>query len=349
MNELEILNLTQDAKEDTPPPVDNADTTPDPVDNTHSVPEVDLSIDAQEIGETVQQNLTKSTEAMLNFGGLSLDLDQVMANIISFSIQLFLAVLVFWVGKWIGNRLIGVARRLMARSRLDPTVASFLSNLMYGVMIVVVGLAALNQVGINTSSFVAVLGGVAVGVGISLKDQLSNLAAGVLIVLFRPFNRGDYVEIKGNVGYITDITLVNTRIKTPNNHEVIVPNGDIMTNPTTNYSSLANRRLEINVGIGYEDDIDTARAVAINTALTQEGVLTTPAPLVRVVNLGDSSVDLRLYVWCENEDFWAVECNVREAVKKAFDKADINIPYPQQDIHISQFGKLMDALSKRTL
>lgn len=280
------------------------------------------------------QVLEKTTNQTLHFFGIPVDVDKLTVLSIEWTGKIFLAVLVFFIGKWIGKRLLKVANLAMSRSKLDETTTNFLSNVLYGLMLVAVTLAALNKLGVNTNSFVAILGAATVAIGLALKDQLGNLAAGVMIVLFRPFNRGDVVEIGGKMGTVMDITLVNTRIKTANNHEIIIPNGDIMTTASTNFSSLPQRRVEVVVGIGYENDIVTAKELMLKQAKLHESVLEVPEPVVRVTALADSSVTLTLYVWAENSDWWAVQCDLLENIKYSFDKNGINIPFPQRTLQI---------------
>lgn len=280
------------------------------------------------------QTIEAGTNQALEFLGVPIDIDALIALSVEWTGKIVLALLVFFVGKWIGKRILRVAELAMSRSRMDATAANFLSNVLYGLMLVAVTLAALNKLGINTNSFVAILGAAAVAIGMALKDQLGNLAAGVMIVMFRPFNRGDNVEIAGQTGRVIDINLVNTRIKTPNNHEVIIPNGDIMTSASTNFSSLPQRRVEVPVGIGYECDIQTARELILKEVHQYEPALQVPEPIVRVVGLGDNSVDLMLYVWAQNDDWWAVHCDLLERIKYSFDKHGISIPYPQRSLHL---------------
>lgn len=291
----------------------------------------------ESVRETVQRTgalLENNTNQALHFFGVPVDVDALIALAVVWSGKLIVAFLIFFVGKWIGKRILSVANLAMSRSRLDKTAASFLSNVLYGLMLVAVTLAALNKLGINTNSFVAILGAAAVAIGMALKDQLGNLAAGVMIVMFRPFNRGDNVQIAGHIGTIMEITLVNTRIRTANNHEIIIPNGDIMTSASTNFSSLPERRVDVEVGIGYDSDIQTARELMIAEARQHESVLDAPEPLVRVTALGDNAVSLTLYVWAQNSDWWSVQCDLLEAIKYSFDKHGIHLPFPQRSVHI---------------
>ncbi|AKG19780.1 mechanosensitive ion channel protein MscS [Moraxella bovoculi] len=279
--------------------------------------------------------------------GVPIDIHTLIHDGVELGINILLALLIFFVGKWVGKRVLTVINRMLERSRLDQTVVNFLNNLLYGLMIVAVLLAALNKLGINTNSFVAVLGAAAVAIGMSLKDQLSNLAAGVMIVIFRPFGRGDYVEVGGQTGTVIDITLVNTRIRTPANHEIIIPNGDIMTNSSTNYTSLPKRRVDVLVGIGYHSDIQKAREAMLSVASRHDKILKHPAPNVRVTALSESSVDLTLYVWTENDDWFDVQCDLLEKVKYAFDESGVDIPFPNRTVHIQGVEGLSKLLQEQ--
>ncbi|MDH9219515.1 MULTISPECIES: mechanosensitive ion channel family protein [Moraxella] len=300
------------------------------------------------VAETTREVVTGTTKTVetasdytLELLGITVDTRTLIANSAEFAIKAVLAIIIFYVGKWIGKRIVNLAKRAMVRSSMDGTAVSFLGNLLYGVMLAAVILASLNQLGISTTSFVAVLGAMTVAIGVSLKDQVSNLAAGVLIVVFHPFRRGDYVEVGGQTGTVQEITLVNTRIRTPNNHEVIIPNGDIMTSASINYSSLPNRRVEVPVGIGYDSDIKTARHLMIQVADEHELVLKDPEPIVRVTELADSSVNLIMYVWTNNNDWWAVQCDLLERIKYVFDEENINIPFPIRTLQIDGLDDML--------
>ncbi len=267
---------------------------------------------AKEAADATHQVLHEGADETLQFLGIPIDSHSLIQMAIDISGKLFLALLIFFIGKWIGKRIVRIAKHIMLRSRMDNTAANFLGNLLYGIVLVAVILAALNKLGVNTNSFVAVLGAAGVAIGVSLKDQLSNLAAGVLIVIFRPFSRGDTVEVGGQNGTVLDITLVNTRIKTVHNHEVIIPNGDIMTSASVNYSSLPTRRVDINVGISYDADIKEARAVLLALAHSHADVLKDPEPVVIVTELADSAVNLSLRVWATNQTWFGVQCDLLE-------------------------------------
>ncbi|WP_201553503.1 mechanosensitive ion channel family protein [Psychrobacter immobilis] len=282
----------------------------------------------------------------MEFLGFTIDVASLTSNALSLVIKVALAILIFVVGRWLAKKAVTVAHKMMLRSRLDDTVANFLGRLIYGVLLVVVALAALSKVGVQTTSVVAILGGAAVAIGLSLKDQLSNFAAGIMIVTFRPFVRGDYVQISSYTGTVTEITLVNTHLTTINNHDIIIPNSDITTSAVTNYTALPNRRVDITVGIGYDADIKTAKNVMLNLAKNNPLAFTDPEPIVRVTNLGDNSVDLTLNIWTTNADWWTMQCDLLEQFKYALDDEKIDIPFPQRNVHVKGLDQMINQMSQ---
>ena len=282
----------------------------------------------------------------MEFLGFTVDVATLTSNALEIVIKVALAILIFIVGRWLAKKAVDFFGRLMARSHLDETVSGFLSRLLYGVLLVVVVLAALSKVGVQTTSVVAILGGAAVAVGLSLKDQLSNFAAGIMIVTFRPFVRGDYVQISNYTGTVTEITLVNTHLTTINNHDIIIPNSDITTSAVVNYTALPNRRVDITVGIGYDADIKTAKDLMLSLARNNPLSFTDPEPIVRVTNLGDNSVDLTLNVWTTNADWWTMQCQLLEQFKHALDDEDIEIPFPQRSIHVKGLDQMINQMGQ---
>ena len=282
----------------------------------------------------------------MEFLGFTIDVANLTSNALSLVIKVALAILIFFVGRWLAKKAVTVSHKMMLRSRLDDTVANFLGRLIYGVLLVVVVLAALSKVGVQTTSVVAILGGAAVAIGLSLKDQLSNFAAGIMIVTFRPFVRGDYVQISSYTGTVTDITLINTHLTTTNNHDIIIPNSDITTSAVTNYTALPNRRVDITVGIGYDADIKTAKNVMLSLAKKNPLAFTDPEPIVRVTNLGDNSVDLTLNIWTTNADWWTMQCDLLEQFKYALDDEKIDIPFPQRNVHVKGLDQMINQMSQ---
>ena len=278
----------------------------------------------------------------MEFLGYTFDMATLTDNGLTLLLKVIVALLIFVVGRWLAAKVVKVANRLMVRSHIEDTAARFLSRLLYGVLLVIVVLAALNNVGVHTTSVVAILGGAAVAIGLSLKDQLSNFAAGIMIVTFRPFVRGDYVQIKEFTGTINEITLVNTHMTTVNNHDIIIPNSSITTSAVTNYTALPNRRVDITIRIGYEADIKTAKNIMLDLAKNNPVAFSDPAPVVRVTNLSENSVDLTLNVWTTNDDWWAMQCDLLEQFKYALDDNKIDIPFPQRSVHVKGLDQLMN-------
>ena len=288
----------------------------------------------------------------MEFLGFTVDIATLTNSALSVAAKVALALLIFIVGRWLAKKAVAFTHKMMTRSRLDETVANFLGRIIYGLLLVIVVLAALSKVGVQTTSVVAILGGAAVAIGLSLKDQLSNFAAGIMIVTFRPFVRGDYVQISSHTGTVTEITLVNTHLTTTNNHDVIIPNSSITTSAVINYTALPNRRVDITVGIGYDADIKTAKDVMLHLATSNPKAFTDPAPVIRVTNLGDNSVDLTLNVWTTNDDWWSMQCDLLEQFKYALDDNKIDMPFPQRSVHVKGLDQMinqMDQAQKLTM
>ncbi|TXD97462.1 mechanosensitive ion channel [Psychrobacter frigidicola] len=282
----------------------------------------------------------------MEFLGLTLDIATLTDNALALLFKVAMALLIFVFGRWLAKKVIIITNRVMVRGRLDITAANFLSRLLYGVLLVIVAMAALNQVGVQTTSVVAILGGAAVAIGLSLKDQLSNFAAGIMIVTFRPFVRGDYVQIKEFTGTVTEITLVNTHLTTINNHDVIIPNSAITTSSTINYTALPNRRVDITIRIGYDADIKAAKNIMLGLAKDNAVAFSEPMPIVRVTNLAENSVDLTLNVWTTNNDWWAMQCDLLEQFKYALDDNEIDIPFPQRSVHVKGLDQLVNNMDQ---
>ncbi len=282
----------------------------------------------------------------MEFLGFTLDIASLTESAISLLLKVGLALLIFIVGRWLAKKAVTVANRVMIRGRMNDTAANFLSRLLYGVLLVIIALAALSKVGVQTTSVVAILGGAAVAVGLSLKDQLSNFAAGIMIVTFRPFVKGDYVQISSYTGTVAEITLVNTHLTTINNHDVIIPNSDITTSAVINYTALPNRRVDITIGVGYDANIKTAKELILRLAKENPVAFSDPAPIVRVTNLGDNSVDLTLNVWTTNADWWSMQCDLLEQFKYVFDSEKIDIPFPQRSVHIKGLDQMMNNMDQ---
>jgi len=248
-------------------------------------------------------------------------------------LKILFAVAIFVIGKWVAKWLTNVSKKLMNKANVDQTLTSFIGNLVYILLMVFVILAALSKLGINTTSFIAILGAAGLAVGLALQGTLSNIGAAVLIIIFRPFKIGDFVEAGGAVGVVEEINMFSTIFKTGDNKVVIVPNSAVIGGKITNYSAKETRRVDWIFGIGYEDDLKLAKNVLEDIISKDERVLKEPAPLVAVSELADSSVNFTVRAWVKSADYWGVYFDVIEKVKLTFDEKGISIPYPQLDVH----------------
>ena len=236
---------------------------------------------------------------------------------------------------FLAARLIRVLlRKILFKSNIDKTIVTFAANLLYGLALTFVVIMAMGQLGIETASFVAILGAAGLAVGFALKDSLSNFSAGVMLLVFRHFKVGDYIEGGGVAGSVEEIHIFTTRLVTPDNKVIYVPNSSLISGSLTNYTAKDTRRVDMIFGISYEDDISKARQV-INEILSNDSrVLNDPAPQVAIIELGDSSVNFAVRPWVKKEDYWGVYFDVTEKVKLRFDEEDISIPFPQRDVHM---------------
>jgi len=251
-----------------------------------------------------------------------------------YGIKVIGAVVIFIVGRWVAKGLTSLIRRLMTRRRTDETLTSFVSHLSYVAMLAFVVIAALNQLGIQTASFIAVLGAAGLAIGLALQGSLANFAAGVLMILFKPFKVNDYIEGAGIAGVVEEIQIFTTQLRTPDNKAIIVPNAKMTGDNIVNYSVKGTRRVDLVFGIAYDDDIDKARGIILDIAAEDGRVLKDPEAVVVVSELADSSVNLTLRAWTSGGDYWGAYFHIVEAVKKAFDAQGITIPFPQRDVHI---------------
>jgi len=244
------------------------------------------------------------------------------------------AIAIFIIGRWVAKGVTGLIKRLMIKKQVDITLVSFVSSLTYLALLAFVIIAALNQLGIQTASAIAVLAAAGLAIGLALQGSLSNFAAGILMIIFKPFKVGDYIEGAGVGGTVEAIEIFTTQLVSPANQVIIVPNAKIAGDNIINYSSRGTRRLELFFGIGYADDIDTARQTIMELVEQDNRIFTDPQPQVLVSQLADSSVNLTLRAWAANADFWNVHFELIETVKKAFDSRGIAIPFPQRDVHL---------------
>ncbi|MGP1386940.1 MAG: mechanosensitive ion channel family protein [Thainema sp.] len=255
---------------------------------------------------------------------------------IQLGLKILAAIAVLIVGTWIAKWLRRLTRRLMTKRDVDATVVAFIGNLVYYGALIAVVIVALSQLGVETASFVAVLGAAGLAIGLALQGSLSNFAAGILIILFRPFKAGDFIETAGAMGIVEQVEIFTTTLKTPDNCKVIVPNSSILSNNIKNFSGYPTRRVDMVFGIGYSDDVDKARQIIWDVLNEDSRILADPEPTVSLFQLADSSVNFAVRPWVNGADYWTVMCDTTETIKKRFDAADINIPFPQREVHVYQ-------------
>ncbi len=253
--------------------------------------------------------------------------------VVPWALNIAFALAIFFVGRWIAKRLVNLCGRLMRRAKLDEMLINFVSSIISVLLLLFIIVAALGQLGVDTTSLIALVGAAGLAVGLALQDSLKNFAAGVLLIIFRPFREGDFVEVAGIAGICEHISIFNTVMRTGDNREVIIPNGAIYSGVITNYSARDTRRVDMVFGISYDDDLRKAKEILMDIVKSDERVLADPAPVVVVAALADSSVNFNVRPWVKTADYWGVYWDVTEQVKLRFDEAGITIPYPQMQVH----------------
>ncbi|MGD8844885.1 MAG: mechanosensitive ion channel [Desulfobacteraceae bacterium] len=251
-----------------------------------------------------------------------------------YGLKVLAAVVIFVVGRWIAKLLAGVIRKMMKKSNVDETILKFVGNMAYIALMAFVVLAALSQLGIQTTSFIAVLGAAGLAIGLALQGSLSNFAAGFLMIIFRPIRVGDVIEGAGTAGKVEEIAIFTTTLVTPDNKTVIIPNSALTGDNIVNWTVKGTRRVDLVMGIGYEDDIDKAKQIMHDVLAEDDRILEEPAAQIAMVELADSSVNFVVRPWVNASDYWGVYMDTTEKIKKAFDAAGISIPYPQRDVHV---------------
>ena len=273
----------------------------------------------------------------INWEELNLDPQLLWADyILPWGTQIILALLVFFIGRIVAKIFTKGARKVMEKAKLDAMLVNFLANILGSVLMLLVLVFALSQLGVDTTSLVALLGAAGLAVGLALKDSMSHFAAGVMLILFRPFKVGDFVEVDSEMGSVEQITILSTRLKSPDNKVIIVPNGNVFSNTMTNFSDQPTRRVDMMFGIGYGSDLLKAKAILEEMVANDERVLKEPAPKVAVHELGDSSVNFICRPWVNASDYWVVYWDYMEKVKLRFDEEGIEIPFPQMDVHVQK-------------
>jgi len=260
-------------------------------------------------------------------------------TVVGFAKNLVLALLIFYIGRWIVGLMVGAMRKVMQKQEVDKTLETFVCNLVRMALLVVVIIAAISKLGIQTASFIAIFGAAGLAIGLALQGSLSNFAAGVLIVMFRPYKVGDFVEAAGIAGVVEQVQILTTILRTGDNKQIIVPNSQIMDSIITNYSANDTRRVDMVVGVSYDDDLDKVRSTIEELVAADDRILDDPACTIAVSALADSSVNFAVRPWVKTADYWGVMFDLTEAIKKRFDKEGISFPFPQQDVHLYNASK----------
>lgn len=253
--------------------------------------------------------------------------------IVEYGISIILALAIYIVGRWGINIILNIIDNIMQKSEIDEMLKKFILNIIKSLLLIVVFLAVLGQLGIDTTSVVAMLAAAGLAIGLALQGTFSNIGAGVLIIIFKPFTIGHIISAGGETGTVDDMNLFSITLKTLDNRIIIVPNSSIMGGSITNFSLQDTRRVDLVFGIGYDDDLKLAKDTLLEIGNNDERVLQDPLPFVAVSELADSSVNFTVRFWVKSADYWAVHFDTIEKVKLTFDEKNISIPYPQLDLH----------------
>ncbi len=271
---------------------------------------------------------------------MSIDINNIVNIVIgyvsTYGLSVIGALFIFIIGKIAAKWVVKIIGKIMTKAKVDETLSKFLLDVIYVLFIIFVALAALSKLGVETTSFIAVLGAAGLAIGLAFKDTFANMGAAVLLIIFRPFKNGDLVEVSGVKGVVESINMFSVFLKTADNKAIVVPNNKIISSNIINYSSKETRRVDFVFGIGYEDDLKLAKQTLFEIVNLDERVLKEPEPFVVVSELADSSVNFTVRVWTRSSDYWGVYFDTIERVKLAFDEKGISIPYPQMDLHQKQ-------------
>lgn len=256
--------------------------------------------------------------------------------LIDYGINLLWAIVIYWIGSMFANGLSKLVAKIFEKRKLDAVIVSFMSNLVYCLLMAVVIIAALGKLGVQTTSVIAIIGAAGLAIGLALQGSLSNFAAGVLIIAFKPFRSGDFIEAGGTSGVVEGIKLFSTMLRTPDNKVAIVPNSSITGGVIINYSTMPTRRIDLVVGVSYDADIKHASAILNEIVANNPQILKDPGAVVAVSELADSSVNFVVRPWVKTEDYWGTYFELMETIKIRLDEENIGIPYPQMDLHIQK-------------
>lgn len=256
--------------------------------------------------------------------------------LLGYLLQLVLAIVIFYIGRMVAKGVSRLMEKALLARAVDKAVVSFVTGIVYAIILIATALMALSQVGVQTTSFIAILGAAGLAVGLALQGSLSNFASGILIILFRPFKSGDFIDAGGISGTVDKIEIFQTIMKTPDNKLVIVPNAQITSRAITNYSAEATRRVDLTISIGYDADLRLAKKLLEDIVTSDSRVLPTPAPVIKVGALADATVNILVRPWVNSADYWGVYWDTLEKIKLTFDDNGIRMPFPQMGVHIKQ-------------
>ena len=264
----------------------------------------------------------------------NIDIGQLIDTyVLPWGINIVMAIAIFVIGKFVVGVLVSLAKKVMTKAKVDNILINFIASIIKTVLLLFVVVAALDQLGVDTTSMIALIGAAGLAIGLALQGTLQNLASGVMLIIFRPFSDGDFIEAAGVTGVVEEIGIFSITMRTGDNREIIVPNGEIYGGTITNNSRRDTRRVDMVFGIGYDDDLLKAKEILNRILSEDERIFADPAPTVAVGELADSSVNFNVRPWCKTSDYWGVYGDIHEKVKLTFDAEGISIPYPQMDVH----------------
>jgi len=252
------------------------------------------------------------------------------------AVNIISAIVIFVIGRWVAKLAVRLLNKVFVRAKLDETLAKFLSRIAYTLILLFVAMAALDRLGVNTTSFAAVVAAAGLAIGLALQSSLANFASGVMIILFRPFKVGDFIDAGGAAGVVEEIHIFHTLMRTGDNVQIVVPNGAITGGNITNYSAKETRRIDLVAGCGYGDNLQAVKQFLSDLVDNDPRILRDPEPVVAVSELADNSVNFVVRPWVANGDYWKVRWDLTEAIKIGFDQQGFNIPFPQRDVHLHQ-------------
>jgi small conductance mechanosensitive channel len=254
--------------------------------------------------------------------------------ILPWGIRLIIAAAIFFIGKMLARSIADFLQKPLSKSGMDEMLVKFLCTMTYAVLLIAVTLAAIDQLGINITSLLAIVGAAGLAVGLAMKDSLSNFAAGVMIIIFRPFKIGDFINAAGSAGVVDEIGLFCTLLHSPDNQRIIVPNSAIINGTIVNVNTLGTRRIDLVVGISYDDNIGQARDIILGLIDADPRILKDPEPVVAMAEMADSSININVRPWVKSEDYWTVRADLLEVIKLSLEQAGMSIPFPQREVYL---------------